>query len=76
MFWGNLIGIGLCLIQEYLKPLTLDPKVYYLNAVPIELNMGVIVALNMLTLLVCLVAMLLPSYLITKIQPSKSIKFN
>jgi len=76
MFWGNLIGIGLCLIQEYLKPLTLDPKVYYLNAVPIELNMGVIVALNMLTLLVCLIAMLLPSYLITKIQPSKSIKFN
>jgi lipoprotein-releasing system permease protein len=76
MFWGNLIGIGLCLIQEYLKPLTLDPKVYYLNAVPIELNIGVIFALNILTLLVCLVAMLLPSYLITKIQPSKSIKFN
>jgi len=76
MFWGNLVGIGLCLIQEYLKPLTLDPKVYYLNAVPIELNMGVILVLNLLTLVVCLIAMLLPSYLITKIQPSKSIKFN
>lgn len=76
MFWGNLIGIGLCLIQEYVKPLTLNPKVYYLNAVPIEINMGVIIALNVLTLIVCLLAMLLPSILITKIQPSKSIKFN
>lgn len=76
MFWGNVFGIGLCLIQKYLKPLTLNPKVYYLNAVPIELNMGVIIALNILTLSVCLIAMLLPSYLITKIQPSKSIKFN
>lgn len=76
MFWGNLIGISFCLIQEYLKPLTLDPKVYYLNAVPIELNAGVIIALNLVTLIVCLLAMLLPSYLITKIQPSKSIKFN
>jgi lipoprotein-releasing system permease protein len=76
MFLGNVFGIGLCLIQKYLKPLTLNPKVYYLNAVPIELNMGVIIALNILTLSVCLIAMLLPSYLITKIQPSKSIKFN
>ena len=76
IFWGNLIGIGLCVIQEYLKPLTLDPKVYYLNAVPVELNIGVILGLNLLTLIVCLIAMLLPSYLITKIQPSKSIKFN
>jgi lipoprotein-releasing system permease protein len=76
MFWGNVIGIGLCVIQEYFKPLTLNPKVYYLNAVPIELNMGVIIGLNLLTLIVCLIAMLLPSYLITKIQPSKSIKFN
>lgn len=76
MFFGNVIGIGLCIIQEYFKPLTLNPKVYYLNAVPIELNMGVIIGLNVLTLIVCLIAMLLPSYLITKIQPSKSIKFN
>lgn len=76
MFWGNVIGIGLCVMQEYFKPLTLNPKVYYLNAVPIELNMGVIIGLNLLTLIVCLIAMLLPSYLITKIQPSKSIKFN
>jgi lipoprotein-releasing system permease protein len=76
MFWGNLIGVSFCLIQEYLKPLTLDPKVYYLDAVPIELNLGVIIILNIITLFVCLLAMLLPSYLITKIQPSKSIKFN
>jgi lipoprotein-releasing system permease protein len=76
MFWGNLIGVGLCMIQEFFKPLTLNPKVYYLNAVPIELNIGVIIALNLLTLLICLFAMILPTYLITKIQPSKSIKFN
>ena len=76
MIWGNAIGIGLCLIQEHFKLLTLNPEVYYLNAVPVELNIWVIIGLNLATLIVCLTALLLPSYIITKITPAKSIKFN
>ena len=76
MFWGNLIGIGLSLLQQHFKLLTLNPEVYYLNAVPIQLNFWVILTLNFVTLFICIVALLLPSYIITKITPSKSIKFN
>lgn len=76
MFWGNLIGIGLCLIQVYFEPLKLDATVYYLSAVPIEINLYSILILNMITLLVCVLSMVIPSYIITRISPAKSIKFN
>ena len=76
MFWGNLIGIGICLLQDYFKIIRLNPEVYYLNAVPIELNLASILWVNALTLVVCLSAMLIPSYVISKISPAKSIRFN
>lgn len=76
MFWGNLIGIGFCLLQDYFKIFRLNPEVYYLNAVPIELNLVSVLWVNVLTLIVCLSAMLIPSYVISKINPAKSIRFN
>lgn len=76
MFWGNLIGITLCLLQEYFKIIPLNPKVYYLSAVPIELNISTILFVNVITLVVCLLAMLIPSLVISRINPAKSIKFN
>ncbi|MES2588063.1 MAG: FtsX-like permease family protein [Bacteroidota bacterium] len=76
MFWGNLIGVGLCLLQDYFKIIKLNPEVYYLNAVPIELNLTSILLINVVTLIVCSLAMIIPSYVITRINPSKSIRFN
>jgi len=76
MFWGNLIGIGLCLIQEHFQILKLNPEVYYLTAVPIELSFLSIILINVVTLIICLSAMLIPSWVISRINPSKSIKFN
>ena len=76
MFWGNLIGIGFCFLQDYFKIIKLNPEVYYLNAVPIELNISSILLINLATLIVCLLAMIIPSYVITRISPSKSIKFS
>lgn len=76
MFWGNLIGIGLCFIQKQFQIIKLNPEVYYLNAVPIELNFFSILLINLLTLVVCVFAMIIPSYVITRISPSKSIRFN
>jgi lipoprotein-releasing system permease protein len=76
MFWGNLIGLGLCFIQEYFQIIKLNPEVYYLNSVPIELTFSSILLINLATLFVCLLAMLIPSFVITRINPSKSIKFN
>ncbi|TNE53895.1 MAG: FtsX-like permease family protein [Bacteroidetes bacterium] len=76
MFWGNLIGLGLCLIQDYFQVIKLNPAVYYLNAAPIELNWISILLINLLTIFICLIAMLIPSLVISRIHPAKSIKFN
>ena len=76
MFWGNLIGIGLCLVQKYFHVLKLNPEVYYLNAVPIDINIFSILILNAATLIVCLLALIIPSYVITRISPVKAIRFN
>lgn len=76
MFWGNLIGIGLCLLQSQFQIIKLNPEVYYLNAAPIELNVVTILLLNAATLVVCLLALIIPSYVITRISPVKAIRFN
>ena len=76
MLWGNIIGIGFCLLQKYFKLIPLNPEVYYLNAVPIQLNFGLFLILNIATLVICLLALIIPSFIITRISPAKSIKFN
>lgn len=72
---GNVIGIGLCLIQKYTNLITLSPESYYLSAVPIELNIWDILALNIGTLILWVLMLLLPTMLINNIRPSKSIRF-
>lgn len=76
MIWGNLIGISLCLLQLNFNIMPLNPEVYYLNAVPIELNVWHIVLLNIGTLILCLSALIIPSWVVTKISPIKAIKFD
>jgi lipoprotein-releasing system permease protein len=76
MLWGNLIGIGFCILQKVVKIIPLNPEVYYLNAVPVQLNFGIFLFLNLATLLLCILALIIPSYIVTRISPAKSIKFN
>ena len=76
LFWGNLIGIGLLLIQQQFGIIKLNPESYYVNEAPVYINIGYILALNVGTILVCLLVLLIPSYMITKISPSKSIRFD
>ena len=75
MIWGNIIGIGLCWLQYQFHIIPLDAKVYYLNTVPIEFSMWKIGLLNVITLSVCLLALVVPSLLISRINPAKSIRF-
>jgi lipoprotein-releasing system permease protein len=75
LFWGNLIGIGLLLIQKYFKIVKLNPESYYVNVAPVDINLFYILALNIGTVLVCLLVLLIPSYIITKISPAKTIRF-
>lgn len=75
MLWGNVIGITICLIQSHFHIIKLDPSTYYLDAVPIDLNIFSLILLNIGTLCASMLMMLGPSYLITKIDPAKSIRF-
>jgi len=76
LFWGNLIGISLLLIQQQFGIVHLNPENYYVNQAPVYLNWTYIVLLNLLTIAVCFLVLLIPSYLITKISPVKAIRFD
>ena len=72
---GNLVGIGLCLIQKYFGIVKLDPATYYVNTVPIELNIPLVVLLNIATLLISVFVLIAPSYLVSHIHPAKTMKY-
>lgn len=75
LLWGNIIGFGLLYAQKYYKLFPLDPSVYYVSEAPVYINFAYIIALNIGTLVLCMVMLLVPSYMITKISPVKAIKF-
>ena len=75
MVIGNVLGIGLCLIQKFTNIIALSPESYYLSAVPIELNIWHILALNVGTMILWVLMLLLPTMLINNVRPSKSIRF-
>lgn len=76
LFWGNLIGISILMAQKYLNLIPLDPSNYYVDTVPVYLDLGYIIAVNIGTFLVCLLMLLIPSVIISKISPVKAIKFD
>ena len=75
MLWGNIIGVFICLVQYFFQPFKLDPADYYISAVPIELNLGLYLLLNVCTLLVSVLMLVGPSCLISRIHPARSIRF-
>lgn len=75
LFFGNLIALGLLFAQKYFKLFPLDPNVYYVTEAPVYISFGYVIALNMGTLIICLLMLLIPSYLISKISPVKAIRF-
>ncbi|WP_372745377.1 ABC transporter permease [Lutibacter sp.] len=75
LFWGNLIGLSILFIQKYLGVITLNPETYYVSEAPIYLNFSYIILLNIGTLVLCLLMLIIPTVIISKISPVKSIKF-
>ena len=75
MLWGNVIGLGLCFLQSQFNIVTLDPASYYVSTVPINVEFLQWLLLNIGTFIITLFSLLLPSYLITKINPSEAIRF-
>ena len=72
---GNLIGISACLLQKYFSIVKLNPDVYYVESVPINLSLFNLLAINVATFALLLLITVGPSYIITKINPAQSIKF-
>lgn len=75
LFWGNIVGIGIVLLQKYTGFITLDAQTYYVSEAPMELNLPLIALINIATLFICVFVLIAPSYLISHIHPAKSMRY-
>lgn len=75
MLWGNLVGLLLIGVQHYFRVVKLDPATYYVNAVPVVFDFWLFLLLNIGTLIVSILMLVAPSYLVSRIHPAKSIRF-
>ncbi|OWP62759.1 ABC transporter permease [Hymenobacter amundsenii] len=76
IFYGNVIGLGFCAVQYFFHPIPLDPENYYMDRVPIHWDFMIVLILNAATFLTSLLAVLVPTYLISRIKPVTAIKFD
>ena len=76
LFWGNLIGLGVIFLQDKYRMFKFpNPEEYYIDYIPVHMDLLTIVLLNLGVMLLCLLMLLVPSYIITKITPVKAIQF-
>ena len=75
MIIGNVLGIGMALLQKYLHILKLDPNAYYMNYVPIDINIPAIIILNIAILVISYITLIGPSYIISSIKPTSTMRF-
>lgn len=75
MVWGDIIGIGLVLLQQQTGLVRLDPATYYVATAPMELNIPLTLLLNAATLAVSLFVLIAPSYLVSRIHPARSMRY-
>lgn len=73
---GNILGIGLCLLQQWGGFIALPEESYYIQIAPVSLDLFVIAGLNLGTIVICIFALIIPSYLVTRIDPIKAIRFS
>ena len=71
---GNIIGIGLCLLQQHTGIVKLDAETYYVAEAPIELSWTVILLLNVATLILRIVALVLPSFFASMVKPAQTMR--
>ncbi len=76
MIIGNVIGLTICVVQHFTGAVRLDPENYYLDTVPVSLHVHIWLILNAVTLAVTTLSLLGPSYIVERIKPAKSIRFN
>ena len=72
---GDIIGIGLVLLQQFTGIITLDPQTYYVSEAPVELNIPIVAILNVATLIISISVLIIPSFFISHIHPAKSMRY-
>lgn len=75
MFWGDVIGLGLCALQKSSALLKLNPQNYYLDTVPITFDWGFIIVVNVIMFILSALVLIVPSGLISRIHPTKAMRF-
>lgn len=75
MLWGNIIGLAFYFIQKYTGVFTLDPSTYYMDKVPVSLSFPIWLLLNIGTLLISVLMLLGPSYIVARILPATSMRY-
>ena len=75
MLWGNVIGLAFCILQSRFGIFKLDPETYYVDTVPVSFNIILFLLINIGTLLAAVLMLIGPSYLITKINPANSMRY-
>jgi len=73
---GNLLGIGLCYLQDTFKIIKLNPEDYYMSFVPISWHWDVVLVLNLLTFMMVTIVLLIPTAIVFRITPIKAIRFD
>jgi lipoprotein-releasing system permease protein len=76
MLWGNVLGLGICLLQKHFGLFKLPQESYYVSVVPINLDPWHILLINLGTLIICTLMLIVPSYIIARIMPARAIRFN
>ncbi len=76
ILYGNVLALILCAIQIFFEPISLDPDVYYVSGVPLDMNFTYWLSLNLLTIIICTFVLIIPSVVISRISPIKAIKFD
>lgn len=76
LFWGNGLGLGLLWLQDRYRTFKFpNPREYYMDYIPVHIDLFTVLLLNMGVFLLCFVMLLLPSYIVTRISPVRAIKF-
>jgi lipoprotein-releasing system permease protein len=75
MLWGNLIGLGIVVLQMTTGFVTLDPQTYYVSEAPMELNIILVILINVATLLISLLVLIAPSHLASRVHPARSMRY-
>ena len=74
LFWGNVLGLGLLAVQHQTGWITLDPTSYYVTTVPIAFDVPMITAINIGTFVICVLMLLVPSFIISKVTPIRALR--